>query len=161
MGNSLGRNWKPRRVARRSRTHRNPTIPSTLESKNWIYLCIARPSSRPGVQWAFQDCLGEAQTERKRCPMSSRWNSRRFPPKLSLMVSDCLLEKKNPQLTQGPQQCPWRGFSPGFSLREEEPAADLQGCLFPRLCVYWWLICFSVCLLYGSFKISREGNHYT
>lgn len=59
--------------------HTGTPLPATSDSKHWIYLCVPRPSSWPGVHWICEDCLEKAQTEREKWPVSSRWNSR-FPP---------------------------------------------------------------------------------
>lgn len=98
------------------------------------------------MKWIIPSHLRNADTEtRKKCPGSSRWNSRWFFFfKLSVMVSNCLLDKKSSQLTQGPQ----RWFFTHWGRKNQH--ADLL-CLFAWFCIYHWLfffICYMVSLKY-------------
>lgn len=55
------------------------------------------------MQWIIQDCLGNAERERKSVLNPAGRILDDFTFKLSLLVSDCLLNKESTQLTQGPQ----------------------------------------------------------
>lgn len=137
---------------------REPHQTVNLADKNPIYLCIPHPSSWPGVKWIAHSHLGEADTEtRKKCPGPRRWNSRWFFFfKLSVMVSNYLLDKKNLTAYSGATVM---AFDPS---REEEPAyrlAAMSVCLVLYLLLVV-LFCFFH-LLYGYFKIPWEENHYT
>ena len=62
--------------------------------------------------------------------------------KLSLLVSDCLLDKENTQLAQGPQWCCRQAFLPIKGGRTCW-LCDLQWYSFAWLFVYHWLVYFS------------------
>lgn len=120
----------------------NPAIPSTLEWKNLPYLCIPHPRSSSGMQGIIQDCLRNAERERKSVLNPAGRIVDDFAFKLSLLVSDCLLDKENTQLAQGPQWCCRQAFLPIKGGRTRL-LCDLQWCSFPWLFVYHWLIYFS------------------
>lgn len=95
-------------------------------------------------------CRDTRQRESVLCPAGRILEDPPPRPRLPLMVSDCLLDKKSTQPTQGPQGCCQQGFSSleggGTSMLACHHVC-LLGCVF-----IVGLFIFFFCLPYGSFK---------